>query len=114
MANARTDGLPAVGDQLLVDLLIARADLERQTEILRQRVVELTRRNAELLGLCDEKTAEDEVSNACTLTNGCLYGGGHESKCATLDTENLDDPFPARALEQADDGRHEDDDEPER
>ena len=91
MANARTDGLPAVGDQLLVDLLIARADLERQSEILRQRVVDLTRRNAELLGLCDEKSAEDEVSSACTLTHGCLYGGGHESKCATLDAKMLEE-----------------------
>jgi hypothetical protein len=91
MTNARTDGLSAVGDQLLVDLLIARADLERQTEILRQRVADLTRRNAEFLGLCDEKTAEDEVSSPCTLTHGCLYGRGHESECATLDAEILDE-----------------------
>ena len=87
MANARADGLPAVGDQLLVDLLIARADLERQTEILRQRVVELSRRNAELLDLCDKTAAEDEVSLACTLTHGCLYGRGHESECAALEAE---------------------------
>jgi hypothetical protein len=98
MANARTDGLPAVSDQLLVDLLIARADLERQTEILRQRVAELTCRNAQLLGLCDEKE-EDEVSRACTLTQGCLYGRGHESECAALEAEILDErqtrlPFP--------------------
>jgi hypothetical protein len=99
MANARTDGLSAVGDQLLVDLLIARADLERQTEILRQRVAELTRRNAQLLGLCDENAAEDEVSSACTLTHGCLYGRGHQSECAALEAEILDErqtllPFP--------------------
>ena len=88
MTNARTDGLSAVGDQLLADLLIARADLERQTEILWQCVAELSRRNAELLGLCDETSAEDELSSACTLTHGCLYGGGHESECATLNAES--------------------------
>jgi hypothetical protein len=89
MADARTDGLSAVGDQPLADLLIARADLERQTDILWQCVAELTRRNAELLSLYDEKSAEEEVSSACTLTHGCLYGGGHESECATLDAEIL-------------------------
>jgi hypothetical protein len=100
MANAHTDSLS--DGRLRVELLIVRADLEcerRQIETLWQRVSKLSRRHAELVGPCDNNAAEDEVSGACTLTHGCLYGWGHESECAALEAEILDErqtllPFP--------------------
>jgi hypothetical protein len=98
MATARTDGLS--DGQACVELLIIRADLDHerhQIESLSQRVADLTWRHAKLHP-CDEKATE-EVSGACTLTHGCLYGHGHESECAALEADNLDErqtalPFP--------------------
>jgi len=99
MATARTDGLS--DGQACVELLIIRTDLDherRQIESLSQRVADLTWRHAKLHPW-DENAAEDELSGACTLTHGCLYGHGHESECAALEADILDErqtalPFP--------------------